>query len=298
MKKFLRIVMYALIVAMLTSTITLIAYYTGDSDDKIHFSDDTKETKKSTQKTEASSKEIAKDTEEVKWTHSDTPIYFPILMYHHIADVVDGNTLYVPEDEFRMEMQALKDAGYYTLSPEEAYRVLTKNESPAEKIVWITFDDGYMNNYQAAVPILTELEMKGTINIISSANDGVDYISNEQLLELNKNPLISLQSHTVSHLDLSGLDFDSQTSELSDSRQSISELLGKDITSICYPSGRYNDETLSIAETSGYKLGLTTNGGLASSNDGLYSLNRVRISYGHSKDTFLNQISPEMWGVA
>lgn len=83
----------------------------------------------------SSASQEATEKPEPKWVKTETPIEFPILMYHHIADVVDGNTLFVPADEFKMEMTALKNAGYYTLSPEEAYRVLTTNEKPAEKIV-------------------------------------------------------------------------------------------------------------------------------------------------------------------
>ena len=54
---------------------------------------------------------VEKRKARAKWVKSDTPIKFPILMYHHIADVVDGNTLFVPADEFKMEMTALKNAG-------------------------------------------------------------------------------------------------------------------------------------------------------------------------------------------
>lgn len=79
-------------------------------------------TKKSdTSKKDATSQALApedKQKTEPKWTKSDTPIKFPILMYHHIADVVNGNTLFVPANEFKMEMTALKNAGYYTLSPD------------------------------------------------------------------------------------------------------------------------------------------------------------------------------------
>ena len=48
------------------------------------------------------------------------------------------------------------------------------------------------------------------------------------------------------------------------------------LPTIAYPSGRYNQTTLGLAKKT-YKLGLTTNEGLASANDGLISLNRVRI---------------------
>lgn len=292
MKKYLTVLMFGLIVAMLASTFTFIMYYTGDKVERLRTTQqETGQNNSNSSQSESSAEETQSKAEEtVTWTKSDTVIEFPILMYHHIADVVDENTLYVPKDEFQMEMSALKEAGYYTLSPEEAYRVLTQNEKPAEKIVWVTLDDGYVDNYNSAVPILTELGMKATINVITGLQDGVEWMSNQQLLELKKNSLISLESHTVDHIDLEQQTYAGQLAQLVDSRKVLNELLNQDTSVICYPSGRYNDETATAATEAGYKLGLTTDPGLASSENGLFALNRVRIAYGHSKESFLNQI--------
>lgn len=225
-----------------------------------------------------------------KWTKSDTPIQFPILMYHHIADVVNGNTLFVPANEFKMEMTALKKAGYYTLSPDEAYRVLTTNEKPADKIVWVTFDDGYKNAQETAVPILTELGMKGSFFIITGMIGNEDKMADSGLLAIKSNPLMSLGSHTVNHLDLQYATQDVATKELVESKQYLDSLLQQDTSVICYPSGRYNEQTPALATAAGYKLGLTTHPGLASSTDGLLSLNRVRMAYGQTETSFMTLI--------
>ncbi|GFH41851.1 deacetylase [Lactococcus hodotermopsidis] len=235
----------------------------------------------------AKSKKADSKSAKADWLKSETPIEFPILMYHHIADVVDGNTLFVPADEFEMEMMALKNAGYYTLTPEEAYRVLTTNEKPAEKIVWVTFDDGYKNAYDTAMPILSRLEMTGSFFIITGMRDDEDKMPDEMLLKMKQNSLISLESHTVNHPDLEYLTNDQADSELRDSKQELDRLLKQKTSVICYPAGRYNNETAELAENAGYKLGLTTNPGLASSRNGLFALNRVRVAYGHSEATFM-----------
>ena len=224
---------------------------------------------------------------ELKWVKSDAPIEFPILMYHHIADVVDGNTLFVPADEFKMEMTALKNAGYYTLSPEEAYRILTTNEKPAEKIVWVTFDDGYKNAHDTAMPILTALGMKGSFFIITGKLGNEDTMTDEMLSELKANPLMSVGSHTVNHPDLEYSSHDVANTELIDSKKYLDNLLHQETSVICYPAGRYNTETAGLAEAAGYKLGLTTNPGLASSANGLFALNRVRVSYGQTEASFM-----------
>lgn len=224
---------------------------------------------------------------QVKWTKSDTTIQFPILMYHHIADVVGGNTLFVPADEFKMEMTALKKAGYYTLSPDEAYRVLTTNEKPADKIVWVTFDDGYKNAHDTAMPILTELGMKGTFNIITGWTSREDIMPDNQLLDVKANPLMSLESHTVNHPDMEYATNEAARSELVDSKAYLDQLLHQKTSVICYPAGRFNAETASLAEAAGYQLGLTTHHGLASRDDGLLTLNRVRVAYGQTEASFM-----------
>ena len=242
------------------------------------------------QSSTSSAEDVSKSESEPKWVKSETPIKFPILMYHHIADVVDGNTLFVPADEFKMEMTALKHAGYYTLSPEEAYRVLTTNEKPADKIVWVTFDDGYKNALDTAMPILTELGMKGSFFIITGMVGNADKMTDEGLLKLKANPLMSLGSHTVYHPDLEFSSNEAANAELVDSKHYLDSLLYQETSVICYPAGRYNAQTGSLAEAAGYKLGLTTHPGLASSADGLFALNRVRVSYGHSEASFMNLI--------
>ncbi|GAX47693.1 polysaccharide deacetylase family protein [Pseudolactococcus reticulitermitis] len=244
----------------------------------------------SSEPSSSSAEEAAKPEAEPEWIKSETPIKFPILMYHHIADVVDGNTLFVPADEFKMEMTALKNAGYYTLSPEEAYRVLTTNEKPAEKIVWVTFDDGYKNALETAMPILTELGMKGSFFIITGNLGNEDTMTDGMLSELKANPLMSVGSHTVRHPDLEFSSNEAATGELVDSKKYLDNLLHQDTSVICYPAGRYNTETAGLAEAAGYKLGLTTHPGLASSVDGLFALNRVRVSYGQTEASFMTLI--------
>jgi len=68
-----------------------------------------------------------------------------------------------------------------------------------------------------------------------------------------------------------------QESELATSKQVLDKKLHQTTTTIVYPSGRYSDLTMELAENNGYKMGLTTNNGLASLDDGLYSLKRLRI---------------------
>jgi poly-beta-1,6-N-acetyl-D-glucosamine N-deacetylase len=86
-------------------------------------------------------------------------------------------------------------------------------------------------------------------------------ITFEELRKLSENVLITIGSHTVSHPILNNCSYQRQTIELQESKQVLSNWLNKDIESIAYPNGNYNQNTIEIAKRCGYKLGFTVNPG-------------------------------------
>lgn len=216
-----------------------------------------------------------------KWKTYDEPVQIPILMYHavHVMDPSEASNanLIVAPDNFEAQIKAMVDAGYYFLTPEEAYKAFTENALPAKKVVWLTFDDGNEDFYTIAYPILKKYKAKATNNIITGfvKKGNAGNLTIKQMKEMMAHGM-SFQSHTVNHPDLSATDKATQKVELTDSIDFLENKLNTKVNTIAYPSGRYNQTTLDLAKKT-YKLGLTTNEGLASSKDGLLSLNRVRI---------------------
>lgn len=230
-----------------------------------------------------SSSSSSQASTEITWEQQAEPVKVPILMYHAIhvmAPEESANAnLIVDPTTFESQLQALQNAGYYTLSPEEAYKVLTENVLPAgQKVVWLTFDDSLWDFYDIAYPILKKYNMKATNNVITGRTESgmAGHLTLDQLKEMQANGM-SFQSHTVTHPDLEYSTIEAQTAELQDSKTYLDTNLNQDTLAVAYPAGRYSADTLSIAENSGYKLGVTTNEGLASASDGLLTLNRVRI---------------------
>ena len=216
-----------------------------------------------------------------KWKTYDEPVQIPILMYHavHVMDPSEASNanLIVAPDNFETQIKAMVDAGYYFLTPEEAYKAFTENALPAKKVVWLTFDDGNEDFYTIAYPILKKYKAKATNNIITGfvKKGNAGNLTVKQMKEMMAHGM-SFQSHTVNHPDLSATDKATQKVELTDSIDFLENKLNTKVNTIAYPSGRYNQTTLDLAKKT-YKLGLTTNEGLASAKDGLLSLNRVRI---------------------
>jgi Predicted xylanase/chitin deacetylase len=222
------------------------------------------------------------------WVHVKRPVRFPILMYHSIS--TGGNSLHVPVAEFRKEMQWIKDHHYVTLTPEQAYLALTKNIRPRSNCVLITLDDGYRDSYRAAYPILQHDGLHATVFMIGKSIGNRNHLTRSELIQMNGN-VVSIQSHTIHHLELSLLTPTDQKSELVRSKILFDHLLDQNTVMISYPVGRYNSETLKLARQAGYKLGVTTEPGAAAKSQGLFALHRIRIVPGMSLTGFGDVLS-------
>lgn len=243
-----------------------------------------------------SSSTTTQESSEVDWVKQDTAIHFPILMYHAIhvmAPEESANAnLIVDPTTFESHIQRLSNEGYYFLTPEEVHKVLTENVLPNgnQKIIWLTFDDSLWDFYDNTYPILQKYQVKATNNVITSTVGSQANLSLDEMLEMKNNGM-SFQDHTVTHPDLSATDSSTQTTEMKDSKQYLDDSLNQDTIAIAYPAGRYSDTTLQIAENLDYKLGVTTNEGLASADNGLLSLNRIRILPTTTADSIMATIN-------
>ena len=83
----------------------------------------------------------------------------PILMYHSISDEFDK--LSVHKKAFSKQMNLMKKLGYETINLSEL------NNSTSKKNFIITFDDGYIDVFKNAFPILKKLNYKATVFIVS-----------------------------------------------------------------------------------------------------------------------------------
>ncbi|MCL4922782.1 polysaccharide deacetylase family protein [Streptococcus suis] len=259
------------------------------------------DSKASTVETTTSSSVMTSESSEVQteiiWEQQTEPIKLPILMYHAIhvmAPEEEANAnLIVAPTTFESHLKALQDAGYYTLSPEEAYKVLTENVLPAgKKVVWLTFDDSLWDFYSYAYPLLKQYQMKATNNVITGFTEygQAGHLTLDQIKEMQTAGL-SFQGHTVNHPDLEYSSIEDQTNELTSSKAYLDSQLNQETIAIAYPGGRYSADTVALTEQAGYKLGVTTNNGLASASDGLLTLNRVRILPTTTAEGLLSEIS-------
>jgi len=154
-------------------------------------------------------KNVTKHLEKLWITDSNTTEYVkkvPIITYHSIVDNPTSNSEISPET-FEKQIKTLKENGYTGITVEEMINYVYTGEELPEKPVCITFDDGYLNNYEKAYPILQKYNMKAnifTIGVsIGSLTNYKDtnypitpHFTFEQAKEMEKSGLVSIQSHT------------------------------------------------------------------------------------------------------
>lgn len=211
----------------------------------------------------------------------------PILCYHSIAEDSSTNgPITLSKSQFREHLQFIKNANYTTLSISQLNDYILNNEPIPEKSVVITFDDGYMDNYTNAFPILKEFDMNATFFIISDFSisnkvDGSRFMSASEIKEMSDYGM-DIQSHTVSHLELATLSYDEQLEELIDSKSTLEKLTAKPVTSIAYPLGSFNEDSKRACLNAGYSTSFTIDRGYADRDDSPFELNRICIDYTYS----------------
>ncbi|WP_253200460.1 polysaccharide deacetylase family protein [Clostridium sp. CF012] len=214
----------------------------------------------------------------------------PVLMYHAIG-YEKGNTARIPKEKFKAQMKYLKDNGYSTLTLDEAYDFFKTNKPVPQKSVVLTFDDGYVDNFLEALPILKEFGFKATYFIITNVVDkSPGYMSLEQLKAMQANKM-DIQSHTAKHEHLAKLSYEEQVKTLKESKAFLEKSLGKKVQYIAYPYGEYSKETLTAVKKAGYTMAFTTGGRWSDKADGILTLDRVFISGAASLDVFIERIT-------
>ena len=199
----------------------------------------------------------------------------PILLYHRVG--YSGDDLTVTPNRLARDLRTLKELQYTTISLEQFEQFLfnQKIELP-EKPLLITFDDGYLDNYENAFPILQKNDMLASFFIITGMLPNADRIKPAQIREMAKQGM-SFGSHTVSHRGLGDLTEEEMHMELSYSKIALEDILGRAVNSISYPKGSYSETTTNIAQAYGYHEGFTVKQGLCSQLSSSFHLTRIPV---------------------
>jgi len=182
-----------------------------------------------------------------------------ILMYHGVADVAeDPHNLCVTPSRFAEQMTWLKRHGLRGVGIRTLLDAMGTGSHRG--LIGITFDDGYVNVLENAVPELLRHEFTATMFILSGLLGGTNQwdegpvwplMSAGQVGELAAAGM-EVGSHGVSHLRLAGVGADQLQAEVRESRESLGELMGSPIRGFAYPYGSMDAAARRAVRDAGY----------------------------------------------
>jgi peptidoglycan/xylan/chitin deacetylase (PgdA/CDA1 family) len=195
-----------------------------------------------------------------------------ILGYHGVARSPlrqDLSRLQVRPSRFRAQIELLIEAGFKFVTVAELARLAAGREPPAGYAA-VSFDDGMCSTFSVAFPALREYGICATVYVAIGFIGGVSpwigpasdnrIMSEEELLELAATGW-ELGAHTMTHPDLSLLDYDACRREIEDSKTALEQISGVQCETFAYPFGSFGPASVQAARDSGFIAAVSTGGG-------------------------------------
>ncbi len=223
------------------------------------------------------------------------PPRISILMYHQVgrfAPMRAHRANYCDAGRFARQMALLARGGCNVLDLDTALDCLCGAKPTPRRAVVLTFDDGYRNFMEHALPVLKRHGFPAMVYAISDrlgstmrwydpapARAEPPLMTAAELRTLAAEGM-GIGSHGASHAKLAELTPAEQQRELADSRAALSDLLGSDVRHLCYPFGSFSADTVAAAAETGYASATTCLRGAATAQDHPLILPRKAISFG------------------
>jgi peptidoglycan/xylan/chitin deacetylase (PgdA/CDA1 family) len=211
-----------------------------------------------------------------------------ILGYHRISQ--DHDHLAITPAQLRRQMLSLLDRGMSPVALDQAGIDVDGEDGEdgeaGHRRFCVTFDDGYLDTVDTAIPILQELGVVATVFVVTEFLDAtasfgwyarppaaMDWRDARALLDAG----MAIGSHTRTHRWLPTLDPTEAWREIHGSRVELEDRLGIPVPWLCYPAGRYGPREAEMAEQAGYSGALTTRRGMSSSTSPRFELRRYMV---------------------
>ncbi len=224
----------------------------------------------------------------------------PIFAYHQVEGRKKTSEIEIKNSPFSLNARYFKDQmrflaqnGYKSINLYELLGSIEQEQNDSvlgdDKLVVITFDDGWADNYENAYPILTSFGLSATFFIITGRVGSTGYMSWAQLREMQDGGM-QIESHTHSHTPLELLSNEKIKWELTHSRQIFEDNMGKQVGCISLPHGSFSDSVLEVVRQSEYVVCCTSRFGCASKASDPYVLPRIMVKKTHNL-TYFQRVS-------
>lgn len=215
-----------------------------------------------------------------------------ILLYHRVAD--DADPLAVPPRRFREQMDYLASAGFRVVGLLEALELLDSGLVPP-RTIGLTFDDGFADVRDEALPVLARHGFHATVFIATGVTDGrlqfhwyerqPPVLGWDEVLRLDREGTLRFEAHTVSHPNLLSVDEATAAAEIGDSRRELELRLERPVSTFAYPAGLFGDRERRLVAAAGYRAAVSCEPGVNLPDTERFGLRRRQID---ARDTLLD----------
>jgi peptidoglycan/xylan/chitin deacetylase (PgdA/CDA1 family) len=222
----------------------------------------------------------------------------PVLLYHRVGPVRAGGhpALTVSPEKFESQLRALARQGFEGISASSWLAALTDGATLPPRPILLTFDDGYSDLADQALPALQRLGWSATVFVATATIGGEsDWDeaegASQRLLSAEDIRTWAAQgfefgAHGVTHCDLTRVGPEQLRQEVVGGRDALAELVGRPVTAFAYPYGSYNDDVRKVVGGS-FELAFGVNEGL---NDAATDRTRLRRTMVQRGDTTLDLV--------
>jgi peptidoglycan/xylan/chitin deacetylase (PgdA/CDA1 family) len=214
----------------------------------------------------------------------------PVMMYHRVVEkkLTDSKyNVFVTKDNLEKQIKYFLKRKYQLVTFKDLQTKVVK------KPMVLTFDDGYLDNYQNLLPLLKKYQIKAVIFVLADSSYNhwdvkkgeprAELMNQKQILECHQSGYVEIASHGLTHQHLPTLNDEALENELVESKKILEIIINNRIVSFAYPYGDYNKREKQAVKKAGYEFGIATGRGSPYFQEDLFEIRRVHMFPEESK---------------
>jgi peptidoglycan/xylan/chitin deacetylase (PgdA/CDA1 family) len=215
-----------------------------------------------------------------------------ILLYHRVSD--DDDPLALPPRTFRAQMGHLASEGYHVVDLIEALELLQAGWQPT-RTIGLTFDDGFADLAEHALPVLAEHGFRATVFVTTGVTDGrvtfpwyerqPPVLGWDEIVDLDRQGTLRFEAHTVSHPSLLAIDDATAAAEIQECRHELEARLGRPVSAFAFPAGLFGERERRLVAEAGFTAAVSCEPGVNGPETDRLALRRRQID---SRDRLLD----------
>ncbi|MBD3321107.1 MAG: polysaccharide deacetylase family protein, partial [Chitinivibrionales bacterium] len=182
------------------------------------------------------------------------------IVFHQVSVRPRWGVSHYSAGAFGQVIETLQSKGQISCTVSQAATALKHHNSAAPPLFCISFDDGFQDFYNLVLPLLDKCRHKVTLFPIAGyigKTAAWDVFPPQTHCTASQVRLIAesgheIGSHSLTHPDLTMLENKDLKKELEESKKTIEDIIGKEVVSISFPYGKWNNRIWRTARECGY----------------------------------------------